>query len=89
MHLIGLKSALKRPTYYVSPETPGNKFCKFNGHALHLVETFKCFGIVFTTDGRQTKEIDTFVRKAEAVLRVPYSWPVTKWESSNTAKLAV
>jgi len=41
------------------------------------------------SDRRQYKKIDTRIGKANAVLHELYRSVVTKWEHSNTAKLAV
>ena len=50
------------------------------------MEKFKFLGVVFTSDGRRSEEIDTRIGKADAV---HYRSMVTKWELSNTAKLSV
>jgi len=44
--------------------------------------------VVFTSDGRQSEEVDTRIGKANAVLRELYRY-VDKGELSNTAKLSV
>jgi len=48
---------------------------------------FKYLGVVFTSDGRQNREVDTQI--ATAVLREFHRSVVTKLELSNTAKLSV
>jgi len=37
-----------------------------SGNTLQHVEKFKHLGMVFTSDGRQNKEIDTWIGKANA-----------------------
>jgi len=49
----------------------------------------KCLGVVFTSDGKQNKEIDTQIGKANVVLNELYRCVVTKRKLSNTAKLLV
>jgi len=46
-------------------------------------------GVVFTSDGRQNKETDTWIGQANAVLRELFCSMVTKRELSNTAKMSV
>jgi len=60
-----------------------------SGNTLQQLEKFKYLGVVFTSDGRQSKEIDTRIGKASAVLRELDRSVVTKWELSNTAKLSI
>ena len=60
-----------------------------SGNTLQQLEIFKYLGVVFTSDGRQSEEIDTRVANANAVQRELYRSVVTKWELSNTAKLSV
>jgi len=60
-----------------------------SGNTLQQVEKFKYPGVVFTSGGRRSEEIDTRVGKAKAVLREFYCSVVTKRELSNTAKLSV
>ena len=57
-----------------------------SGNALQLVNHVP-IGAVFTSDGRQNKEIDTRIGKANEVLRELYCFVVTKRERSYTAKL--
>jgi len=47
------------------------------GNTLQQVKTFKWLGMVFTSDGSQTKEIDTRIGKANAVLRAGAAAPAT------------
>jgi len=56
---------------------------------LEQVEKFKYLGVIFTSDRRPGKEIDTRFGKSNAVLRELYWSVVTKRELSNTAKLSV
>ena len=60
-----------------------------SGNTLQQVETFKCLGMVFTSDGSRNKEIDTRIGRANAVLRELYFSVVTKRELSKTTKLSV
>jgi len=56
---------------------------------LQQVEKLKYLGVVFTNDGTRSEEIDTWIGKANAVLRELYPYVVTKRELSTTAKLSV
>jgi len=58
-----------------------------SGNTLQQVEKFKYLGVVFTSDGRRSKEIDTGIGKANAVLRKLCRSVTTKQALSNTAKL--
>ena len=60
-----------------------------SGNTLEQVEKFKYFEVVFTSDGRRNKEIDTRIGKTNAVLRELYRSVVAKRELWNTAKLIV
>ena len=42
---------------------------KTNGVTLQLTEKFKYFGVTFSSDGRQDKELDTRIGKITAVMR--------------------
>jgi len=53
------------------------------------VETFKYFGVVFTSDGSRNKRVDTRIGKANADLRELYCSVVTKQGLSNNAKFSV
>jgi len=57
-------------------------------NALQQVEKFKHMRVVFTGDGRWSKETDAWMAKANAVLRELSCSVVTKREVSNTAKLS-
>jgi len=59
-----------------------------SGNTLQQVEKFKYLGVAFTSDGRQNKELDTRIGKANAVLRELYRAVVAKRELSNAAKLS-
>jgi len=71
------------------PRNPSQCKLQVSGNTLHQVEKFKYLGVVFTSDGRQNKEIDTRVGKANAVLCELYHSVATDWKLSNTAKLSV
>jgi len=60
-----------------------------SGNTLQQVEKFKYLGVVFTSDGRRSEEIDTRVGKAITVLRELYHAVVTKRELSSTTKPSV
>jgi len=51
-----------------------------SGNTLEQVEKFKYFEVVFTSDGRRNKEIDTRIGKTNAVLRELYRSVVAKRE---------
>ena len=53
-----------------------------------MLETFKYLGVVFTSDESRNKGIDTWICKANAVLRELYSSVETKRELSKNAKLS-
>jgi len=57
-----------------------------SGNAVQQVETFKCFEVAFTIDGRLSKEIHTRIVKAKAVMPEYHRSVFTKRELSNTAK---
>ena len=50
---------------------PDQCVLQVNGATLKQVEKFKYFGVAFTSDGRQGKELDTWIGKASAVM-----WPL-------------
>jgi len=52
-------------------------------------EELKNLGLVFTSDRRQNKELDTRIDKASTALHEFYRFVVTKQELSNIAKLSV
>jgi len=54
-----------------------------------MLETFKYLGVVFTSDESRNKRIDTWMCKANTVLRELYSSVDTKRELSKNAKLSV
>jgi len=60
-----------------------------SGNTLQQVEKFKHLGVVFASNGRRSKEIDSRIGKANAVLRELYRCVVTNRELSNTTKLSV
>ena len=49
-----------------------------NSNTLQQAEKFKYLGVVFTSDGRQNKEIDARIGKANVVLRELHSSVVTQ-----------
>jgi len=53
---------------------------------MQQVEKFNYLGVVFTSDGRQNKEIDSRICKANTPLHELYLSAVIKRELSNTAK---
>ena len=60
-----------------------------SGNTVQQVAKFNYLGMVFTSDGRLSEEIDTRIGKANAALRELYRSVVTKRELSNTEKLSV
>jgi len=60
-----------------------------SGNTLQQVENFMYLGVVFTSGGRRSEEIDTRVDKANAILRGFCCSVVRKRQLSNTAKLSV
>jgi len=81
---------LKRSGYCGSrSRNPRQCTLQISGNTLQQVEKFKYLGVVFTSDGRRNKEIDTRIGEANAALCEPFCSVVTKRELSNTAKLSV
>jgi len=66
---------------------PSQYMLQVIGNALKQWERFKYLGVVFTSDRRHNKEIDTWIGKANAVLRELYRSVITKRDLLNTAKL--
>ena len=60
-----------------------------NGAALKQVEKFKYLGAAFTSDGRQSKELDTRIGKASAVIRALHCSVVIQREISKKADLSI
>jgi len=56
---------------------------------MHITQKFKYFGVVFTSDEKRNKQIDTPIGEENGVLRVLNRYVVTKREFSNTSKLSV
>ena len=77
------KSVLKMPRYYVSTN-PRQCMWQVSGNTLQQVKNFKNLGVVFTSDWRPSEEIDTWIGKANAVLRELHDSVVTKRVFSNT-----
>ena len=55
-----------------------------SGNTLQQMEKFKYLGVVFTSGGRWSEEIDTWIGKVNAVLRELDCSAVTKRELSET-----
>ena len=53
-----------------------------------VIEKFKYLGVVFTSDGRRNREVDTRFGKANAVLLELDRYLVTERELSNIAMLS-
>ena len=68
---------------YVSLQTQGS------GNTLQQVEKFKHLRVVFASEGRWSKEIDTRIGEANVFLDELYRSVVTKRVFSNTTKLSV
>ena len=60
-----------------------------SGNTVQQVAKFNYLGMVFTSDGRWSEEIDTRIGKANAALCELYRSVVTKRELLNTEKLSV
>jgi len=65
---------------------PSQWTLQVSGNRLQQVEKFKYIGVGFTSDGRQNGEVDTWIVKANAVLRERYRSVATKRELSNHLK---
>ena len=68
---------------------PDQCILQVNGATLKQVEKFKYLGVAFTSDGRQDKELDTRIGKANAVIRALHYSVVLKRELSKKAKLSI
>jgi len=84
-----MKISIKQTEVLCLSRNPRQCTLQLSGSTLQQVEKFKCFGVVFMSDGRRNMEIDTRNGKANAVLCESYRSVVTKQELSNTAKLLV
>ena len=60
-----------------------------NGATLKQVEKLKYLGIAFTSDGRQDKELDTRMGKANAEMRAWHNSVVMKRGLPKKAKLSI
>jgi len=58
-------------------------------NTLQQLGKFKYLGVIFISDGRRNREIDTHIVKVNAVLGKLYRSVVTARELLNTAKLSV
>jgi len=68
---------------------PRECLLQVSGNTLQLVETLKYLGVlVFTSDESRNKQIDTWIGKANSVLREPYCSVATKRELSKNTKLS-
>ena len=65
----GMKISVKKTEVLKLSRNPGQCQIVLNGTTLKQVEKFKYLGIAFTSDGRQTEELDTRIGKASAVMR--------------------
>jgi len=83
-----LKLVLKRLNCYASLETKVSVMLNVSSNTLQQVERFRHLGVIFKSDGRQNKEIDTGIGEANAVLCELYRSVVTKQELSNIVKLS-
>ena len=80
------KNPLVPPSWKISFRRP---WLQVSGNTLQQVEKFKHLGVVFTSDGRQSKEIYTRIGKAYTGLRELYRSVFTKRVFPKTAKLSV
>jgi len=83
------KAALKRPSYYPETQARPQYALQVSDNTLQQVEKFQHLALVFTSDKRRNREIDTRIGKANAILRELYRSVVTKWEHLNIVKLSV
>jgi len=58
----GANRGIQRLRYNVSPESL-QCILQVSGNTLQHVEDFKYLGVIFTSDGRRNKEIDTHIGK--------------------------
>ena len=58
-------------------------------NTLHQVEKFKYRGLVFASDGKRNKEIDTWIGKENIIICELHRSVFTKRKLSNTVKLSV
>ena len=84
-----LKIITKNTEVLCLSTNPRQCMLQVSGNTLQQVEKFKHLGVVFASDARWSKEIDTRIGKANAVLRELYRSAATKRELSNTANLSV
>ena len=68
---------------------PSYCMLEVSGILRQQAEKFEYLGLVCTTDGRQNKELNVQIGKANTVLCEPYRSVVTKRELWNTTKLSV
>ena len=82
--------ALKSPKYYVSPEIQVSVHCTWVTILCSRWRRSKHVWVIFTSNGRQNKEIDTRIVKADASSASALSLYGIKWELSYTAaKLSI
>ena len=95
-HLIGFllratkkkrKSALK--DWGITYVSPRQCFLQVSTNTLQQVKTFKCLGMVFTSDKSRKKGVDTRIGRANAVLRELFCSVVAKQGLSNKANFSV
>jgi len=87
---LGWKSALPTLRYFTF-EKPWSVFITetVSEASLKQVEKFKYLAVVFTSDRRQAKELDTRMGKASVVMQALQYLVIIKWELSIKAKLSI
>ena len=88
-HNTKMKISTKNSGIMCLPTSPMQRMLQVRGNTLQQVEKFKYIGVVFTSDGRWSEEVDTRLGKGNAFLRELDRFVVTKRELLNTAKLSV
>ena len=85
----GTKSSAKKIEELCHLRRPRECFLQVSDNALQQVEAFKYLGVVFRSDESRNKRIDTWIGKANAVLRELCCSVVTKRELPKNANISV
>ena len=84
-----MKISVTKSEVMVVARSPTDCVLHVSGAQLRQVQEFKYLGIVFTSDGRQEREIDHRINQASAVARELGRMVVSNVKLSREAKLAV
>ena len=84
-----MKISVAKSEVMVVARSPTDCVLHVSGAQLRQVQEFKYLGIVFTSDGRQEREIDHRINQASAVARELGRMVVSNVKLSREAKLAV